>query len=87
MKVGQKVQVTVLEVDLARRRIGLSMKSKPESAAPRPSSTGPKANNPQPPQVSARAQNAPRPPATDWFTLALNKAAQAKTRRRARDDE
>jgi len=86
VKVGQKVQVTVLEVDLARRRIALSMKSKPESAAPRRSSTGPEAGKPQPRQASARAQNAP-PPATDWFTLALNKAAQAKARRKTRDDE
>jgi len=86
VKVGQKVQVTVLEVDLARRRIGLSMKSKPESVAPRRSNTGPEAGKPQPPRASARPQNAQRPPATDWFTLALNKAAQAKTRRRTRDD-
>jgi uncharacterized protein len=87
VKVGQKVQVTVLEVDLARRRIGLSMKSKPESGAPRRPSAGPEEGKPQPRQASARAQNAPRPPATDWFTLALNKAAQAKARRRTPDDE
>ena len=30
VKVGQKVQVTVTEVDLARQRIALSMKSKPD---------------------------------------------------------
>ncbi len=30
VKVGQKVQVTVMEVDMARKRVGLSMKSKPE---------------------------------------------------------
>ncbi len=36
VKVQQKVQVTVLEVDLARKRISLSMKG--DSAAPRPKS-------------------------------------------------
>ena len=30
VKVGQKVQVTVMEVDLPRNRIALSMKSKPD---------------------------------------------------------
>jgi len=35
VKVGQKVQVTVMEVDLGRKRIGLSMKSKPEVGAAR----------------------------------------------------
>jgi uncharacterized protein len=87
VKVGQKVQVTVLEVDLVRRRIGLSMKSKPESAPPRRSSTGPEAGKPQPGQASARPQNAPRAPAADWFTLALNKAAQAKARRKTHDGD
>lgn len=35
VKVGQKVQVTVMEVDMARKRVGLSMKSKPELGAVR----------------------------------------------------
>lgn len=35
VKVGQKVHVTVMEVDLARKRVGLSMKSKPEAAPAR----------------------------------------------------
>ena len=35
VKVGQRVQATVLEVDLDRKRIALSMKSKPE-LGPRP---------------------------------------------------
>ena len=35
VKVGQKVRVTVMGVDLARNRIALSMKSKPDAAAPR----------------------------------------------------
>lgn len=32
VKVGQRVQVTVMEIDMARKRIGLSMKTKPEIA-------------------------------------------------------
>jgi len=35
VKVGQKVQVTVTEVDIERKRIGLSMKTNPELAAQR----------------------------------------------------
>jgi ribosomal protein S1 len=30
VKVGSRVQVTVLEVDLERNRIGLTMKSRPQ---------------------------------------------------------
>ena len=33
VKVGQKVSVTVMEVDIPRRRIGLSMKTNPEKGA------------------------------------------------------
>ena len=33
VKVGQKVSVTVMEVDIPRRRIGLSMKTNPEKSA------------------------------------------------------
>jgi len=33
VKVGQKVSVTVMEIDVARRRIGLSMKTNPEKSA------------------------------------------------------
>ena len=33
VKVGQKVQVTVTEVDIPRKRIGLSMKTAPEKGA------------------------------------------------------
>jgi protein Tex len=40
VKVAQKVQVTVVEVDLARKRIALSMKTKPDFEK-KTSSTGP----------------------------------------------
>jgi len=34
VKVGQKVEVTVLEVDVNRKRISLSMKGEPNAARP-----------------------------------------------------
>lgn len=40
VKVGQKVQVTVTEVDLPRNRIGLSMKSQPDTAGKRGTGEG-----------------------------------------------
>ena len=43
VKVGQKVEVTVLEVDAARKRISLSMKGEPNAAKPREQSKN--ANN------------------------------------------
>jgi len=41
VKVGQKVQVTVIEVDLERNRIALSMKAKPEIGPRQPGQTRP----------------------------------------------
>jgi uncharacterized protein len=51
VKVGQRVQVTVMEVDLDRNRIGLSMKAKPELAPRQPSQarTSPKETRPSSP--------------------------------------
>ncbi|NLD39594.1 MAG: RNA-binding transcriptional accessory protein [Desulfatiglans sp.] len=52
-KVNQKVKVTVLEVDLARNRISLSMKENPEPAAesaPAPKRTAPNVNFRRPPE-------------------------------------
>lgn len=46
LKVGQRVQVTVVEVDLARNRIGLSMKSRPELNAQRGPASGPAQKKP-----------------------------------------
>jgi uncharacterized protein len=77
----QKVMVTVTEVDLARNRIALSMKSRPEigpksapgaSGGARTSPGGPRPGNNARPFPSA----APQPPqsiAGDWFSAALNK--------------
>jgi uncharacterized protein len=70
VKVGQKVNATVLEVDFERKRISLSLKTNPElgaqSRGPRDSSGG-----------SRNFQNRPTPrqqaPQVDWFTAAMNK--------------
>ena len=78
VKPGQKVMVTVVEIDLPRKRIALSMRSKPE-LGPRPGAgaagrpvTGPgqlRANGP----VPRPAPSAPQSFNGDWFTAALNK--------------
>ncbi len=80
VKPQQKVMVTVVEVDLVRNRIALSMRSNPE-IGPRNSSsgnagTGSRTSPGQRPPAGARPSSGPRPaPAVnnDWFTAALNK--------------
>ncbi|MFA6960515.1 MAG: Tex family protein [Opitutaceae bacterium] len=77
VKPGQKVSVTVTEVDLTRGRIALSMRSAPQlgtktgQAGPRTSpGVGPTGGRATP------AAPAPRPQQTltnDWFAAALNK--------------
>ena len=72
VKVHQKVQVTVLEVDLPRKRIALSMKSRPEirSASPGPRDPGQVSRG----QSTSRTSSAkPAQSGDDWFTQALNK--------------
>ncbi len=75
VKPGQKVQVTVTEIDLPRQRIALSMKSNPQIGpktqggppATRPGSFG---------GARPAAAPAPRHPQAvnnDWFSAALNK--------------
>ena len=49
VKVGQKVRVTVTEVDLARKRIALSMKANPQIGVQREQRTAP--NGPRSPQA------------------------------------
>ena len=71
----QKVMVTVTEVDLARNRIALSMRSKPEIGpkTPRPAGGGAR---PQNTGSRSNAPAAPRPPQSltgDWFSAAMNK--------------
>ena len=81
VKVHQRVQVTVLEVDRERKRIGLSMRSKPERVGGRPTRTGPAESNPPRDQAAPRSQNPPRTPTTDWFTFALDKARRGSANR------
>ena len=68
VKVGQRVQVTVMEVDLPRNRIALSMKSKPEPESRR--APGPPGNDRRPRQHNER----PQPAGNDWFTQAMGQA-------------
>ena len=69
VKVGQRVQVTVMEVDLKRNRIALSMKSKPD-VEPRQNRSAPQGNDRRP-----RPQNErPQPAGNDWFTQAMGRA-------------
>ncbi len=73
-KVGQKVQVTVVEVDLKRNRIALSMKSKVDLDTRRSESgdRGPQQNRPRP---QGRADFKPGAAQNnDWFSQALSQA-------------
>jgi len=83
VKPGQKVSVTVTEIDLTRNRIALSMRSKPEVGSR--SSGGPNNRLQAPSQRgdshrnrshSGGAAQAPKPNESvndDWFSAALNK--------------
>jgi len=74
VKVGQKVNVTVMEVDLPRNRISLSMKSKPDME-PRRAPAGGGDNRdrgPRPPQRDSRPQQGGG--TNDWFSQAMNQA-------------
>jgi uncharacterized protein len=72
VKVGQRVQVTVMEVDLARKRIALSLKTNPDLT---PRSQG--AGRPSPEKKGFRersgGQSAAGQGGEDWFTAALNR--------------
>jgi protein Tex len=80
VKPGQKVTVTVTEVDLARGRIALSMKSAPQ-LGPKPDRGAPGAPGARPASgprnfSSSAAPAKPAAPQTlnnDWFSSALNK--------------
>lgn len=82
VKVHQRVQVTVVEVDLERKRIGLSMKSRPEVGATRAPRRG-LAEGVQPRDKITRRpeETGGRKPTTDWFTLALEKAKRERPRK------
>ncbi|MFZ4597488.1 MAG: Tex family protein [Terrimicrobiaceae bacterium] len=67
VKVGQRVQVTVQEVDLARKRIALSLKTKVDFVRAQP---GERRNEGSARDVQRHSGTAPQ---VDWFTAALNK--------------
>jgi uncharacterized protein len=74
-KVGQRVQVTVVEVDLPRKRIALSMKTKPD-LVPRGERPKNEASPRDAKRFHERGQSGARQNTgggTDWFTAAMNK--------------
>ncbi|MDQ8190310.1 Tex family protein [Roseibacillus persicicus] len=82
VKVGQKVHVTVTEVDLNRNRISLSMKAQPEigserrdankRTSPGPRNSGGGRN--QRGDRNRRGNNAPQQSSDDWFSMAMKNA-------------
>ena len=89
VKVGQRVQATVLEVDLERKRISLSLKARPEmptarpasgEASPRPGSSPPPVRReqdrrgPAPGHAGRAMTEEPKP--LDWFSEALAKGTR-----------
>ena len=72
VKVGQRVTVTVMEVDIARNRISLSMKSKPDLEPRR--APGSAANDRGPRPQTRRDDRGPAPATNDWFSQAMNQA-------------
>src|SRR6185295_1387801 len=73
VKVQQKVMVTVVELDLPRKRIALSMKANPEiRGASKANLTPVHRAEPRPPAKPAPAKT------PDWFTEALQKGNRSK---------
>lgn len=75
VKVGQKVQVSVVEVDLKRNRIALSMKSNPDLEARRSSSAD--RDSPRPRSSGGRRDSPPPASGNDWFSQAMNQARKS----------
>ena len=73
VKVAQKVQVIVTEIDLPRKRIALSMKAAPEIGASTGGRTSPGAPRPGPGGLNRPAVRPAQPAGVDWFTEALNR--------------
>jgi uncharacterized protein len=71
VKVGQKVMATVLELDLDRKRISLSLKTNPEiGAAPRGRESGGGGGGKSFSSARPQQKSAPQ---VDWFTAAMNR--------------
>jgi uncharacterized protein len=75
VKVQQRVSVTVVEVDIPRKRIALSMKAHPEPAQPSAGKTSPGPARPAGPRPPARPASS-KP--LDWFSEAINKAGRGR---------
>jgi len=78
VKVQQRVEVTVLEVDLARKRIALSMRKTP-AAGQRPEAekrTSPAAASPAPRPPAPKPRPQQKPVGDGWFSSALKQAKQ-----------
>jgi uncharacterized protein len=76
VKAGQKVQVTVIDVDLERKRVALSMKAKPELGPRAPAGSGQKgpSQRPSPSGQNRPAGRAPAPSLSGgWFDMAVKK--------------
>jgi uncharacterized protein len=75
VKVGQRVQATVMEVDLPRKRIALSLKTNPELGPRAPRESGGAGAGPGPRRDATPRQDQRRntAPAVDWFTAATQK--------------
>lgn len=76
IKVGKKVQVTVMEVDMDRNRIGLSMKADPNadrSARRQPSSSRGGGQNRNPAPRGRESSNQAEPAGGDWFSAGIEK--------------
>jgi protein Tex len=72
VKVHQKVQVTVLEVDLPRKRIALSMKSRPEIGSGA-SKSNDRSQGSKGQSSNRNSSTKPSQFGGDWFSQALNK--------------
>ncbi len=70
LKVGQRVQATVLEIDLARNRISLSLKTNPELGPRAPRGAKPEGDQRD---VKRYTDRKPSAPSVDWFTAASQK--------------
>jgi uncharacterized protein len=74
VKVGDKVQVTVTEIDLQRSRIALSMKKQPDIGGKKERTNAPKSRKPQ---TSGGQRGGVRTGGNDfgnnWFDAALKK--------------
>lgn len=73
VKVGQRVQVTVIEIDIPRKRISLSLKTNPELGNPRKASDSKNEGNRRDVSRHQSSRNQEKPAGNDWFSAALNR--------------